>query len=65
MLEAITQFVPVGSAIFGLVYPLLQAHSVKRALERPGFGPTISVNEFSIHPLSAILFSVITSGGGS
>jgi hypothetical protein len=44
----------------GVVYPLLQARSAKRALEKPGLGTTPGVDEFSIHPLSATLFAVIT-----
>jgi hypothetical protein len=54
------EFASAGFSVLGVVYPLLLARSAKRALEKPGLGPTTGVDEFSIHPLSAILFSVIT-----
>jgi hypothetical protein len=45
------------------VYEFLEASSAKHALETTGLGPTISVKEFSIHPLSAFLFSLIAWTG--
>jgi hypothetical protein len=44
------------------VYDLLEASSAKRALAKTG-RQAISVNEFSIHPLAAFLFSLITWSG--
>src|SRR5215472_14980504 len=40
------------------VYEFLEASSAKQALETAGLGPTMSVKEFSIHPISAFLFSL-------
>ena len=45
------------------VYEFLEASSAKHALETTGLGPTMSVKEFSIHPLSAFLFSLIAWTG--
>jgi hypothetical protein len=38
------------------VYEFLETSSAKQALETAGLGPTMSVKEFSIHPISAFLF---------
>jgi hypothetical protein len=45
------------------VYEFLEASSAKQALETAGLGPTMSVKEFSIHPISAFLFSLIAWTG--
>jgi hypothetical protein len=45
------------------VYEFLEASSAKHALETTGLGPTMSVKDFSIHPLSAFLFSLIAWTG--
>jgi len=45
------------------VYEFLEANSAKHALETTGLSPTMSVKEFSIHPLSAFLFSLIAWTG--
>src|SRR5258707_8548767 len=41
------------------VYELLEANSAKRGLAKAGLNLAMSVDEFSIHPLSAFLFSFI------
>jgi hypothetical protein len=41
------------------VYELLEANSAKRGLAKTGLNLAMSVDEFSIHPLSAFLFSFI------
>ena len=45
------------------VYEFLETSSAKHALETTGLSPTMSVKEFSIHPLSAFLFSLIAWTG--
>ena len=45
------------------VYEFLETSSAKRALETSGLSPTMSVEEFSIHPVSAFLFSLIAWTG--
>jgi hypothetical protein len=45
------------------VYEFLEASSAKHALETTGLAPTMSVKGFSIHPLSAFLFSLIAWTG--
>jgi len=45
------------------VYEFLEASSAKRALEAAGLSPIMSVEEYSIHPLSAFLFSLIAWTG--
>src|SRR5262252_1154160 len=45
------------------VYEFLETSSAKHALETTGLGPTMSVKEFSIHPISAFLFSLIAWTG--
>ncbi|MGA7486801.1 MAG: hypothetical protein WBW74_07675 [Xanthobacteraceae bacterium] len=45
------------------VYEFLETRSAKRSLAKAGLKPTMSVNEFSIHPLSAFLFSFIMWSG--
>jgi hypothetical protein len=45
------------------VYEWLKASSAKRALAKIGLPLALSENEFSIHPLSAFLFSIIMWSG--
>ncbi|MGZ5876928.1 MAG: hypothetical protein ACXWKP_33150 [Bradyrhizobium sp.] len=49
--------------VYQNVYELVEASSAKRALAKASLSSTISISEFSIHPLPAFLFSLIAWSG--
>jgi hypothetical protein len=50
--------VPLGG--IKSIYELLETSSAKRAFAKTGLSPTIHMNEFSIHPVSAFFLCFIT-----